>query len=157
MPIFIFLHVLAMFTAVAMAYGPAILMVVASRRQDVRGLRAVVAMSNNLGPAVGIAFMTGIGFGIISIFMHGFDPLQGWLLIAYVLVGMSLVMTFTFTNPWLKKVEAAATESPDEQMSAELNALVNGSRNRTLLAVDALLIVLLIADMVLKPIPGRIF
>lgn len=41
-------------------------------------------------------------------------------------------------------------------MSAELDALVNGSRNQLLLIVDALLIVALIADMVLKPLPGRL-
>jgi len=157
MPFFVFLHVLAMFIAVAMAYGPAMLMVVASRRRDVRALRAITSTSNKLGPLVGAAFATGIVLGVVAIFVHAFDPLQGWLVIAYVLVIASLVMTFTFTNPWLKKVEAAANASPDDAMSAELDTLVNSPRNQALLGVDALLIVALIADMVLKPIPGRLF
>jgi len=157
MPIFIFLHVLAMFTAVALAYGPAALMVVASRRRDVRALRAIVSTSERLGPAVGIAFAAGIVLGLVSVFLYNFDPLQGWLVIAYVLVVVSLGMTFLFTNPWLKKVAAAAEASPDDQMSAELLELVDSPRNRGLLAFDALLIVLLIADMVLKPIQGRLF
>jgi hypothetical protein len=42
-------------------------------------------------------------------------------------------------------------------MSPELSALVNSPRNQALLAFDALLIVLLIADMVLKPITTRLF
>jgi hypothetical protein len=42
-------------------------------------------------------------------------------------------------------------------MSPELDALVNSSRNRALLAFDALLIVLLIADMVLKPLNYPLF
>lgn len=157
MPIFVFLHVLAMFSAVAMAYGPAALMVAASRRRDVKALRAITSTSNRLSPLVGATFATGIVLGIVAIFVHGFDPLQGWLVIAYLLVIASLVMTFTFTGPWLKNVEAAANASPDEAMSAELEALVNSPRNQALLGVDALLIVALIADMVLKPIPGRIF
>ena len=157
MPIFIFLHVLAMFTAVALAYGPAALMVVASRRRDVRALRGIVSTSERLGPLVGIAFATGIVLGLVSVFLYNFDPLQGWLVIAYVLVVVSLGMTFLFTNPWLKKVAAAAEASPDDEMSSELLELVNSPRNRALLAFDALLIVLLIADMVLKPLPGRIF
>ena len=156
MPIFIFLHILAMFTAVALAYGPAALMVVASRRRDVRSLRAIVTTSERLGPVVGAAFATGIVLGVIAIFVHGFDPLQGWLVIAYVLAIISLGMTFLFTNPWLAKVAAAAKASPDDQMSPELAALVDSPRNQALLAFDALLIVLLIADMVLKPLPGRI-
>jgi len=56
MPVFAFLHVVTMFVAVAMAYGPAMLMVVASRRRDVRALRAITATSNRLGPFVGAAF-----------------------------------------------------------------------------------------------------
>jgi hypothetical protein len=157
MPIFVFLHVLAMFTAVALAYGPAALMVVASRRRDVRSLRAIAATTDRLTPAVAAAFATGIGLGFVAIFVHGFDPLQGWLVIAYVLVIASLVITFAFTNPWLKKVRAAAEASPDDAMSPELDALMNSPRNQALLIFDALLIVLLIADMVLKPIPGRLF
>ena len=157
MPIFIFLHVLAMFTAVALAYGPAALMVVASGRRDVRSLRGIVSTSERLGPLVGAAFATGIVLGLVSVFLYNFDPLQGWLVIAYILVVISLGMTFLFTNPWLKKVAAAAEASSDVEMSPELLELVNSPRNRALLAFDALLIVLLVADMVLKPLPGRIF
>ena len=152
-----FLHVLTMFTAVALAYGPAALMVVASRRRDVRALRGIVSTSERLGPAVGGAFVLGVILGFVAVFVHGFDPLAGWLVIAYVLFVLSLVMTFTFTNPWLRKVAAAAEASPDDHMSPELEALVNSPRNQALLVVDALLIVALIADMVLKPVPGRLF
>jgi hypothetical protein len=156
MPIFIFLHVLVMFTAVALAYGPAALMVVASRRRDVRALRAITATSDRLGPAVGMAFALGIVLGFVAVFFGGFNPLLGWLVIAYALVVASLVMTFAFTNPWLKKVEAAAAASPDDTMSPELDALVNSPRTQALLMFDALLIVALIADMVLKPLPAPI-
>ena len=157
MPIFVFLHVLTMFIAVAIAYGPAALMFVASRRRDVRSLRAITLTADALGPFVGMAFSLGIVFGVIAIFVHGFDPRLGWLVIAYVLVALALLMTFAFTNPWLAKVKAASASSPDDQMSPELESLVNSPRNQALLAFDALLIVLLIADMVLKPLNAPLF
>ena len=157
MPIFVFLHVLTMFAAVAMAYGPAVLMTMASRRGDVRSLRGIASTYQRLGPVIGIAFMLGIVLGVVAIFVHGFDPLQGWLVIAYILIAASLFMTFAFTNPWLRKVDAAAAASPDDQMSPELSALVNSPRNQALLVLDALIIVALIADMVLKPLNYKLF
>ena len=156
MPVFILLHVLAMFTAVALAYGPAALMVIATRSRDVRSLRAISATNERLGPFVGIFFGLGIVLGFVAVFTNSFDPLQGWLVIAYVLVIASLLMTFLFTSPWLRRVSQAAEASPDEAMSPELDALLNSSRNQLLLIFDALLIVLLIADMVLKPLPGKL-
>ena len=149
MPIFIFLHVLTMFTAVAMAYGPA-MMIVASGK-NVPMLRGVMAANNRVAPLVGPTFALGVVFGFVAVFVHNFDPLRPWLLIAYGLVVASLVMTFVFTNPWLRSVTAAVEASPEEAPSAELNALIDSPRNRLLLVLDALIIVALIADMVLKP------
>jgi hypothetical protein len=150
MPIFTFLHVLTMFTAVAMAYGPA--MMILAARGDVATLRGVMTTNNRLGRLVGPTVGVGIAFGFVAVFAHGFDPLAPWLLIAYGLVAAYLVVTFAFTNPWLKSVTAAVEASPDDAPSAELQALLSGPRNRALLALDALLIVALIADMVLKPL-----
>jgi hypothetical protein len=82
MPIFIFLHVLAMFIAVALAYGPAALLVVATQRKDVRALRAISSTNERVGPLVGIFFGLGIVLGLVSVFVYGFDPLQGWPLVA---------------------------------------------------------------------------
>ena len=157
MPIFVFLHVLTIFAAVALAYGPAALIILASRRRDVGALRGIVNTYDRLGAAVRPTFGLGIVFGFAAVFFHGFDPLLGWLVIAYVLVIASLLTTFTFTNPWIKKVDAAAAASPDNQMSPELESLLNAPGNQLLLTFDALIIVLLIADMVLKPIPVRLF
>lgn len=157
MPIFVFLHVLTMFIAVAMGYGPAVLIAMASRNGDVLALRGITRTYNKLGERViGPTFGLGIIFGVAAIFFHGFDPLLGWLVIAYVLVVLALMITFAFTNPWLARVQAAAEVSPDDRMSPELTKLVRTPRNQLLLALDALIIVALIADMVLKPLNYRI-
>jgi len=150
MPIFVFLHILTMFTAVAMAYGPA--MMILAARGEVPTLRGVMRTNDRLTRLVAPTFGVGIAFGFVAIFVHGFDPLAPWLLIAYGLLAVYLAVTFAFTNPWLKSVSAAVEASPDDAPSADLQALLTGPRNRALLALDALLVVALIADMVLKPL-----
>lgn len=149
MPIFVFLHVLTMFVAVAMAYGPAMLMV--SAGSDVRTLRGVTTANDRLQRIVGPTFMLGIALGFVAIFVHRFNPLATWLLIAYGLIVAAIAITILFTNPWLKRVSAAAQASPDDAPSAELRELLGSPRNRALLILDAGIIVLIIADMVLKP------
>lgn len=157
MPIFIFLHVLTMFVAVALAYGPAALMLAASARDDVLALRGVMRANVLVSRLVPVAFILGLAFGVIAIFVHRFDPLAGWLVIAYLLFGAAIVITSVFTGPWMERVAAAAEASPESAFSDELRELISSPRNRLLLVVDALIIVALIADMVLKPFPGRIF
>lgn len=95
----------------------------------------------------------------VFIFLHvnNFDPLAGWLIIAYVLFAVAAIFPQIFTGPWLKKVAAAANASPDDRPSDELRELLTSPRNLLLLALDSLVIVALIADMVLKPLPGRVF
>ncbi len=157
MPVFIFLHVLTMFTAVAMGYGPAILMIAASRSNDIVALRGVLGASARIEKLIGPTFVVGLVFGLIAVFFNNFDPLAGWLIIAYVLFAVAAIYPAVFTGPWVKKVLAAAQTSPDDRPSDELRALLASPRNRVLLAVDALVVVALIADMVLKPLPGKLF
>jgi hypothetical protein len=79
------------------------------------------------------------------------------LIIAYVLFAVAAIFPQVFTSPWLKKVAAAADTSPDDHPSDELRALLTSPRNRVMLALDALIVVALIADMVLKPLPEKLF
>jgi hypothetical protein len=157
MPVFIFLHVLTMFVAVAMGYGPAILMIAASRSNDIVALRGVLSAAFRLEKLIGPTFVLGLAFGLVAIFVNDFDPLAGWLIIAYVLFAVAAIFPQVFTSPWLKKVAAAADTSPDDHPSDELRALLTSPRNRVMLALDALIVVALIADMVLKPLPEKLF
>lgn len=62
----------------------------------------------------------------VFIFLHvnNFDPLAGWLIIAYVLFAVAAIFPQIFTGPWLKKVAAAANASPDDRPSDELRELL---------------------------------
>ncbi len=157
MSVFIFLHVLTMFVAVAMSYGPAILIVAATRGNDIVALRGVLAAAARLDKIIGPTFILGLVLGLIAVFVDNFDPLAGWLIIAYVLFAVAATFPAVFTGPWLKKVAAAAATSPDDRQSDELRELLTSPRNRLLLALDSLVVVALIADMVLKPLPGKLF
>ncbi len=157
MPVFIFLHVLTMFTAVAMGYGPAILMIAASRSNDIVALRGVLGASARIEKLIGPTFVVGLVFGLIAVFFNNFDPLAGWLIIAYILFAVAAIYPVVLTGPWLKKVAAAATASPDDPPSAELTALLTSPRYRLMLTLDVLVVMAIIADMVLKPLPGKLF
>lgn len=150
MRVFIFLHILTMFTAVALAYGSHLLTLVAVRSNDVSTVRAVTRTVGRIGPWIGPVFGVGVILGIVAIFTNGFNPLAPWLVIAYVLTALAIVWANAFTVPHNKALAVAAGESPDDAYSDELRRAIRD--NFGLIAVlDVLIIVALIADMVLKP------
>ena len=157
MRIFVFLHIVTMFTAVTMGYGPAVLMVAAGRARDVASLRGILRAAFRVERLIGPTFILGALLGVVAIFTNDLDPLAGWLVIAYVLFAIAAIMPAVFTGPWLKRVAAAAEASPDNAPSDELRTLTSSPRYTLPLAFDVSVIVLFIADMVLKPIPGKLF
>jgi hypothetical protein len=132
-------------------------MIAASRSSDIVALRGVLSAAFRLEKLIGPTFVLGLAFGLVAVFVNNFDTLAGWLIIAYVLFAVAAIYPAVFTGPWLKKVAAAAAVSPDDRPSDELRALLTSPRNRLLLALDALVVVALIADMVLKPLPEKLF
>lgn len=144
----VLLHVLAMFAAVALSYGTIALLWVAARARDIEGLRGVSTSIGRLRKVIPIAYMVGIVLGLLSVFAVGFDPLQGWLLAAYVLTAIAIVSANVVTGPWLSRVSTELAAMP---ATAAVPPAFRDRRAVTLLVADALVIVAIIADMVLKP------
>jgi hypothetical protein len=144
----VFLHVLAMFVAVALSYGSIILLWVAARARDVDGLRGVSRTIGRLQAVVPIAYVAGILLGVLAIFTAGFDPLQGWLVAAYILTAIAIVSANVVAGPWLARVSSELAALPE---TAAVPAAFRDKRAVTLLVADALVIVAIIADMVVKP------
>jgi hypothetical protein len=144
----VLLHVLAMFAAVALSYGTIALLWVAARARDIEGLRGVSTSIGRLRKVIPIAYMVGIVFGLLSVVAVGFDPLQGWLLAAYVLTAIAIVSANVVTGPWLTRVSSELAAMP---ATAAVPPAFRDRRAITLLVADALVIVAIIADMVLKP------
>lgn len=95
-----------------------------------------------------MAHMVGIALGLLSVVAVGFDPLQGWLVAAYVLTAIAIVSANVVTGPWLARVSSELAAMP---ATAAVPPAFRDRRAVTLLVADALVIVVIIADMVLKP------
>jgi hypothetical protein len=149
-PYLVALHVTLMFAATALAQGPAFLLWRAMRRGDVLAMRGVVDMFQGAGVLVGPLYGLGVVVGLIAVFVGGFDPFAPWLLIAYVLTIIAFVTPQLVTVPRMIRVGAAAHDSPVDAPSPELRTAISHATT-PVFWVDAVLIVLFIIDMVVKP------
>ena len=151
MSIFIALHIAAMFAAIAFAFGPLIVLILAVRRRDVPGIRGLLTAQGPVARWIGPAFGVGILLGLVAVFTNGYDPLRPWLLIAYVLTVIAAVLPQFSAAAWSKRLAMAAATSPDDAPSPELAAVMYDPRARALLVLDFCVVLVLIADMVIKP------
>jgi len=154
MLIFKALHILLMFSVVAMEIGAEFLYAFAISRRDVRGLATIhrILEQARLGPISIIVFVAGIVFGLLTVATGGLDFFDGWLIAAYVLVaailvGGGLLWPRKLLPLGVKAVEAEAGQRPAEDVVRDMAA----SRAVRWFAVMATLFVLIVLDMVLKP------
>ena len=142
---FLLLHVVTMFTVIAFHSGPQILTFVAARTGQptvVAGIAGMYARSGRAVPPLGIA---GALFGIATGLTGGFNLLAPWLLIAYGLFGALVVYGGVVSFPYIVRLGEAVREG-----RPNLPELL-GRRLTAIVALDALIYVLIVSDMVLKP------
>jgi hypothetical protein len=144
-------HIAAMFAAVSIFVGQGMLEGAVARSGDVRALRRVLATSERFAPIGGGLFLLGIIFGVVNALTGGWDLTQPWLIIGYVLAAVVLIVAFTYHIPTGNKLKALAEASPDDAPSAELQAAVNAPTGTAVNALDGLVWLALIFDMVVKP------
>ena len=146
-----FVHIVSMFLAVSIFVGQGMLSGVVARSGDVRALRRVLAAEDRFAPMGGGIFLLGIVFGFITAIVGPFDLTQTWLIVSYVLAAAILVNAFVYHLPQARKLEAAAEASPDDQMSADLRALVEAPSVVWINVLDGVLWLAIIYLMVVKP------
>ncbi len=151
MRIFVFLHVLSMFVAVALSGGIDLLMLRIARTRDVPGIRTAFSARHRLGILIPVAFAVGLLFGLIAVFLEGFNPFARWLLLAYVLFVAGIAIGRFLIAEWIDRVRGAALAAPDSG-SPELTALIDETRVRYGLVVFWLVIAALVFVMILKPL-----
>jgi hypothetical protein len=149
-PFLIALHVTIMFAATALAQGPAFLLWRAMRRGDVVAMRGIVDMYQGIGILVGPLYGIGVIVGLITVFVGGYNPFAPWLIIAYILTLIAFATPSLVTVPRMVRVGAAAHDSPIEAPSDELRTAISHATT-PVFWVDAILVVLFIVDMVVKP------
>jgi hypothetical protein len=149
--IFVFLHVVTMFAAVAISIGPTLVLRRIGQSGDVPAIRRAFALSGPIVRAIPMVFGLGALLGVVAIFVNGFDPFQPFLLIAYALFIIATVVGAVITTPWFKKVTQLAAESPDAAPSPELTAALDDPRARFTDWFDPLIILAFLFDMIIKP------
>jgi hypothetical protein len=153
MLIFKALHILSMFAMVTIEIGAEFLYAFAISRRDVRALATIhrILEQSRAGIASVVALVSGVVFGLLAAATGGLDFFDGWLIAAYVLIGVFAVTTTralkTFLPLGAKAVEAEAGQRPAEEVVHDMAA----SRALVWFALDAVVVVAIIADMVLKP------
>jgi hypothetical protein len=143
--VLLFLHIGLMFTAVAVAMGAGILVLIGARRGD----RSVVAALTSL-PIPRVApplYISGGIFGLLTGIAFGYNLLAPWLIIAYVLFALLTALGILYSGPVFERTHAVAI---DPQVSVEAFGEAMG-RYRADVALTALGVALIIADMVFKP------
>ncbi len=142
---FLFLHILTMFAVVAFHSGPQILALAAARTGQTSALAAIGNLYARTGRAVPPLGIFGAVMGLATGLTGEFNLLAPWLLIAYALFVLLIVSGGVVSYPYIVRLGAAVREErPDreELLGRRLTLIVTG---------DALIVVLIIADMVLKP------
>ena len=154
MLVFKALHILSMVTMVMLFSGGELYYALAIRARNVRALAWLhhTEQQTRLAFVAGGSLLGGIAFGLLTVATGGFDFLDGWLIVAYVLIGLFVVSSALFATRVVRlgdhAVEAEAGERPVEEVVAEMGATKSAG---LLFAINATIFTAIILDMVLKP------
>jgi len=141
----VFLHILTMFAVVAFPSEPQILTLAAARTGQESAVGPIARMYGRTGRAVPPLGILGALLGIGAGLTGGFNLLAPWLLIAYALFAALIIYGGVVSAPYLVRLGDGTREN-----RSDWGELL-GSRLTLIVAIDALILGLIIADMVLKP------
>jgi hypothetical protein len=147
---FKYLHVLAMFFAIALAVSTELVVRRVAGSLDPSAIHTTVAKVRPLANVSTVLFLTGIAFGIVAALTGQMNLLAPWLLLSYVAVAGAFAIGIFITDPWVTRLEAAAAASGDAA-SADLQAVVAEAPARIGTWVLMALITVLVFLMVVKP------
>ncbi len=151
MPIFKYLHILTMFSAVGTVIGTEVLLHRVARSGDVRAIRAAFSLAKPMNRIAPVLFLLGVAFGFIDAITRGFDLFAPWLLIAYVLFVAMFVLGGAVQGRWIERIVAAAASSEGANSSADLQRVIHDRRAAVAMYVSWLLLAGIIFTMVAKP------
>ena len=151
MRIFVFLQVTTMFLAVASSGGAEILVHRVAATRDLPGIRTVLATYGVIARFIPVIFLIGFAFGLIAVFVEGFNPFQGWLLLAYGLFASGVAVGAIVNGGWANRLAATAAQATDASDPAFVAALDDRSGMIGLWAFW-LITVALVFVLVVKPL-----
>ena len=149
---FKYVHVAAMFFAIALALSTEQVVRRVAGSRDPRSIETAVARSESLTKASDALFGVGIVAGLIAALTGNMSLLAPWLLMAYVAVAAAFAIGMLVMQPWARSLHAAAAASPDGLASPELESIIDDPRARTGSWVLVGLIAALVFLMVVQPL-----
>lgn len=149
--LWLFLHVTTMFAAIAVGYGISTMLRVAYGTGQVAALRGVGLTAAKLGRLIPVLFISGGLFGLITGISFGYNLLAPWLIIAYVLFAIAMVIGVAENAPFGRKLGAILMTTADGPIPPAIRELFDDRRTVILSVIDYLVVIVLIYDMVVKP------
>jgi len=146
-----FLHIAAMFCAVGVSIGTDMMAHRVAGTGDVRSIRTFFAQARQLVRLMPILFLTGLALGLLTALSGALNLLAPWLVIAYVLFGLTLALHATIGARWFRRMDELATASPEDHASPDLLAVASSPSARYLTWYTIAMIVFFVFLMVTKP------
>ena len=149
----LFLHITTMFAAVAVGYGITTFVWIAYKTGQVTALKGVGMASARLSRFIPVLFISGGLFGLLAAITGPYSAnlLAPWLVIAYLLFIVAMLIGARINEPWGKRLGMALRTVPDGPIPPEIDAFFTDRRMNWITVVDYLVVVVLIYDMVVKP------
>ena len=147
---FKFLHIAFMFTAVAGAVIPEVVLHVVANTRDVRAIATLAHIAERIGKALPVFFIGGAIFGLLAAWSGQMDFTAPWLVATYVLFVAAIVIGSLFSDPWVGRLRTAAVASGDAP-SVELEAVIDEPKAKMASAWLMFTLFVIIGLMVFKP------
>ena len=148
--LFKFLHIASMFAAVAAAVIPEVVLHIVANTRDTRAIITMTHVAERIGKFIPMFFIGGAIFGLLAAWFGELDFTAPWLLASYVLFVLAMITGILFSDPWVRRLQTAATASGDST-SAELQAVIDEPRAKFASAWLMGSVLVIIALMVFKP------
>lgn len=148
---FKYLHIVAMFFAVALALSSEIVLRRVATSGDVRAIRAIVPRVRPLGNIATVLFLSGFAFGIVAALTGQINLLAPWLILSYVAFVSATLIGALVSDPWAKRLDEAAVASPDDAPSDALRSVIADPVARAGTWALMALVAALVFFMVVKP------
>lgn len=149
---FKYLHIAAMFFAVALAVSGELVLRAVANSGEVVAIRTVAVRVRPLANASTVLFLAGVAFGIVAALAGQIDLLAAWLILAYVAFLAAMALGITISDPWVGRLERAAAESPPDAPSDDLRTVIADPRARAATWALMILVAVLVFVMVVKPL-----
>jgi hypothetical protein len=148
--IFKFMHIAAMFGAVAAAVIPEVVLHVVANTRDARAIATMAGIAERIGKLMPLLFVGGAIFGLLAAWAGELDFTAPWLLATYVLFVIAMATGALFSDPWVRRLRTAA-EAGGDGSTAELAAVIDEPKAKIASAWLMSTIVLILFLMVVKP------